>query len=136
MREDSFPRRTRTVPHHAVFAGVLLMISGVLNVLQGVTAIANDDVARSVGNFSFKFDLTAWGWIHVVVGAAVAFVGWAVYTGATWAKLIGVVIIAVAIAGNFMWLPYEPVWALLLMGIDVVAMWSLMRGPDEVTGRP
>lgn len=132
MRQASFPRPKKLVPHHSVFAGVLLMISGVLNVLQGITAIAGDQVDRQVGNYTFKFDLTAWGWIHVVVGAVVAFVGWAAYSGATWAKMTGVVIVGVAVVSNFMWLPYQPGWALVLIGVDVVALWSLIRGPDEV----
>ena len=107
------------------------MIGGVLNILQGITAIANDDVYKRIGNYTFKFDLTAWGWIHLVLGVAVAFVGWGAYTGAGWAKVTGVVIVALAIIGNFMWLPYQTGWALVLIAIDVVALWSLLRDPRD-----
>lgn len=107
------------------------MIAGALNILQGITAIANDDVYKRIGNYTFKFDLTAWGWIHLVVGVAVVFVGWGAYTAAAWAKVTGVVIVALAIVSNFMWLPYQTGWALVLIALGIVALWSLLAGPDE-----
>jgi hypothetical protein len=115
-----------------MFAGVLLMIAGVLNILQGITAIANDDVYAHVGNYTFKFDATAWGWIHLILGILVAIVGWGAYSGAIWAKVIGVVIVALAIISNFMWLPYQTWWAVVLIFVEVFALWSLLAGPDDV----
>jgi hypothetical protein len=132
MSQTSVPRSAASThaPNRAVFAGVLLMIAGVLNILQGITAIADDDVYRRVGNYTFKFDVTPWGWIHLVLGVLVALVGWAAYSGATWAKITGVVVVALAIVGNFMWLPYQTGWALILIAIDVLALWSLLGGND------
>lgn len=132
MSQASVPRGARTVPHRSVFAGVLLMVAGAMNALQGITAIANDDVYRQIGNYTFKFDVTAWGWIHLVLGLLVAFVGYGAYTGAGWAKVTGVVIIALAIVGNFMWLPYQPGWSIILIAVDVFALWSLLGSADTV----
>lgn len=132
MSKTSVPRTAASTrnPDRAVFAGILLMIAGALNVLQGITAIANDDVYRRIGNYTFKFDVTAWGWIHLILGLLVAGVGWGAYTGATWAKVSGVVIVALAIVGNFMWLPYQTGWAIVLIAIDILALWSLLGGMD------
>ena len=60
-----------------------------------------------------------------------AIVGWAAYTGATWAKAVGVVIVALAMIGNFMWLPYQTWWALTLIAIDGFALWSLIGQGHE-----
>lgn len=134
MSQASVPRTTPTrMPHHAVFAGVLLMISGIMNVFQGITAIANDDVYRQIGNYTFKFSTTSWGWIHLILGVLVAIVGWGAYTGALWARVAGVVIVAVAMVFNFMWLPYQTWWALVLLAIDGFALWSLIGHADETT---
>jgi uncharacterized membrane protein len=137
MTQASVPRRASTTPqpHHAVFAGVLLMISGIMNVFQGITAIATDDVYRQIGNYTFKFSTTSWGWIHLVLGVLVAIVGWGAYTGAAWAKVIGVVIVSIAMIGNFMWLPYQTWWALTLIAIDGFALWSLIGYGDEPATR-
>jgi hypothetical protein len=134
MSQATVPRTSSTTPHHAVFAGVLLMISGVMNVFQGITAIANDDVYRQIGNYTFKFSTTSWGWIHLILGLLVAFVGWGAYTGAAWAKVTGVVIVSIAMIGNFMWLPYQTWWALTLIAIDGFALWSLIGHADKPLG--
>jgi hypothetical protein len=130
-RGASVPRRPSSTPHRAVFAGVLLMIAGVMNILQGITAIANDDVYARIGNYAFKFDVTPWGWIHLVLGVLVVFVGWGAYTGATWAKITGTVVVSLAMIGNFMWLPYQTWWAVVLIAIDGFALWSLLGTADE-----
>lgn len=132
MSQTSVPRPATSArdPHRAVFAGVLLMIAGVMNALQGITAIANDDVYRRIGNYTFKFDVTAWGWIHLILGILVALVGWGAYSGAAWGRVTGVVVVALAIVGNVMWLPYQTAWSLVLIAVDVVALWSLLGGND------
>ncbi|NUR29086.1 MAG: hypothetical protein HOV83_25135 [Catenulispora sp.] len=131
MSQASVPRTTSTIPRRAVFAGVLLMISGVLNILQGITAIAKDDLYVHIGNYAFKFSTASWGWIHLILGILLVIVGWGAYAGATWARITGVVIIALAMIGNFMWLPYQTWWALTLLAIDGVALWSLIGRDDE-----
>ena len=131
MSQATVPRTTSRMPHHAVFAGVLLMISGIMNIFQGITAIANDDLYVHIGNYAFKFSTTSWGWIHLVLGVLVAIVGWGAYTGAAWAKVTGVVVISLAMIGNFMWLPYQTWWALILLAIDGFALWSLIGNDEE-----
>jgi hypothetical protein len=131
MSQATVPRTTSRVPHHAVFAGVLLMISGIMNIFQGITAIANDDLYVRIGNYAFKFSTTSWGWIHLVLGVLVAIVGWGAFVGATWARVTGVVIVSLAMIANFMWLPYQTWWALILLAIDGFALWSLIGHGDE-----
>jgi hypothetical protein len=131
MSQTSARRTTTTAPHRAVFAGILLMIAGVMNILQGITAIANDDIYARIGNYAFKFDVTPWGWIHLVLGVLVVFVGWGAYTGATWAKITGTVVVSLAMIGNFMWLPYQTWWAVVLIALDGFALWSLLGTADE-----
>lgn len=109
----------------AMFAGVLLAIAGLLDVLQGIGAIAKDDVYTQVGKYVFKFNLTSWGWIHLVLGVLVLAVAFGVLTGASWARLTGVVLASLSLIENFLWLPYQPWWALTLIGLDVFIIWAL-----------
>jgi hypothetical protein len=131
MSQTSARRTATTAPHRAVFAGVLLMIAGVMNILQGITAIANDDIYARIGNYAFKFDVTPWGWIHLILGILVVAVGWGAYSGATWAKVTGVVVVSIAMIFNFMWLPYQTWWALTLIAVCGFALWSLIGHDDE-----
>ncbi|MFE2285250.1 hypothetical protein ACFXDJ_13880 [Streptomyces sp. NPDC059443] len=109
----------------AMFAGVLMLVEGVLGILKGIVGIAKDDVYARVGDYTFKFDVTAWGWIHLVVGIVLAVVGAGILKGAAWARVTGVTIVALDIVLNFLWLPYTPLWALISIAIGVFIIWAL-----------
>ncbi|ORT59305.1 hypothetical protein [Streptomyces sp. CB03238] len=108
-----------------MFAGVLLMVGGVLGMLQGIAGIAEDDVYGRVGEYVFEFSVSAWGWIHLVLGLLVAAIGAGILSGAEWAKAIGVALAALAVIANFIWLPYQPVWAIVSIAIAVFVIWAL-----------
>ncbi|MFF8291368.1 hypothetical protein ACF068_19355 [Streptomyces sp. NPDC016309] len=108
-----------------MFAGVLMMVMGVLGMLQGIVGIAEDDVYGRVGEYVFEFSVSAWGWIHLGLGLLVALIGAGILSGAEWAKAGGVALAALAVIANFMWLPYQPVWAIVSIAIGVFVIWAL-----------
>ncbi|MCX5394937.1 hypothetical protein [Streptomyces sp. NBC_00094] len=108
-----------------VFAAVLLSVSGVLALLQGIAAIAEDDVYARVGNYVFEFDLTSWGWIHLILGIVIVLTGVGLFSGANWARVAGIGLAGLSMIANFLWLPYQPWWAITLLAIDVFIIWAL-----------
>ncbi|MFI9111049.1 DUF7144 family membrane protein [Streptomyces venezuelae] len=116
-----------------VFAAVLLSVSGVLAVLQGIAAIAEDDVYARVGSYVFEFDLTSWGWIHLILGIFVALTGVGLFKGANWARAAGICLAGLSVIANFLWLPYQPWWALTLMAINVFIIWALCASWSRTT---
>ncbi|QNE77672.1 hypothetical protein F0344_26485 [Streptomyces finlayi] len=108
-----------------MFAGVLLVVDGFLSVVKGIAGIASDDVYARVNNYVFKFDVSAWGWIHLILGVILLFVGWGILQGAGWARGAGVGLASLSIITNFVWLPYQPVWAIVSIAIDVFVIWAL-----------
>jgi hypothetical protein len=117
-----------------VFASVMLFVSGVLDILRGVMAIAQDDVFVTSQNYVFKFDLTSWGWIHLALGAVAVVVSLGLFTAATWARVVGVGIAALLIIANFLDIPYYPVWSLTLIALYGFVIWALcVAGPDTDT---
>ncbi|WP_445400549.1 DUF7144 family membrane protein [Streptomyces sp. LE64] len=123
--------RTGWVTGGTVFAGVLMLVSGVLAVLNGIAAIAEDDVYASVNDYVFEFDLTTWGWIHLVLGVLVALVGYGILKGADWARAVGVGLAALSVVLNFVWLPYQPLWALVAIAIGLFVIWALCSAPER-----
>ncbi|WP_228992864.1 hypothetical protein [Streptomyces sp. DH8] len=118
-----------------MFAGVLLLVDGILGVLKGIAGIASNDVYTRIDDYVFKFDVTSWGWIHLVLGVILVLVGVGILKGATWARVTGVVLASLNIVANFMWLPYTPVWAIVTIAIDVFVIWALCTdrwGPDDL----
>ena len=106
------------------FAGVLLIMVGLFHALQGIVALANDDIYAVTKNYVFKFDFTTWGWIHLILGLLVAGAGAGLFFGKTWARTVAVIAAAVSMIGSFMWLPHYPVWSLVIMALDVFVMWA------------
>jgi hypothetical protein len=108
-----------------VFAAVMMMAAGVFQALQGLVALANSEFYVVGTEYTFKFDVTAWGWIHLLVGIGVAAVGVFLYQGATWARWTGLVLVGLSMIANFLWLPYYPIWALIILALDVAVVWAL-----------
>src|SRR5690348_9725617 len=77
-----------------MFSGVLLMLAGFFGVINGVIALMNSSIYAVGENAIVLFDITQWGWIHLIVGGAVAGVGLVVMgTGALWARVLGVIVV-------------------------------------------
>ena len=53
------------------FAGVMMIIGGVLNFIYGLIAAVNDDWVVFTNRTHVAVDLTTWGWVHMVVGVVV-----------------------------------------------------------------
>jgi hypothetical protein len=108
-----------------IFAATMLMVVGAFQFFQGIAAIAKGDFFVAGPNYVYSFNTTAWGWIHLLIGAAVAVTGYFVYTGAGWARGAGIALAAFSALSQFFFLPYYPVWGLIIIAIDVFIIWSL-----------
>ncbi|GAA2573790.1 MULTISPECIES: DUF7144 family membrane protein [Streptomyces] len=108
-----------------VFAAVMLMIGGILGIMRGIAAIAEDEVFLSTPNYVFAFDLTSWGWIHLALGAVAVLVSMGLFQASTWARVGGVGIAGLIIIANFLSLPAYPVWSVVMIAISGFIIWAL-----------
>ena len=76
-------------------------------------------------NYIYTFDLTAWGWIHLLIGLALVAIGICLLLGQGWAQVAGIVVAAISALINFTWLPYSPLWAILVIAVDLLIIWAL-----------
>jgi hypothetical protein len=114
-----------------VFAGIAMVLIGAFHALQGLVALFNDDFYVVGQKWTFEFDLTTWGWIHLLVGVGVVVAGFFVFAGAAWARMVGIGVAALSALLNFMWLPYYPIWSLVVIALDVMVIWALsVHGRD------
>ncbi|MER5502419.1 MULTISPECIES: hypothetical protein [unclassified Streptomyces] len=111
------------------FAAVLMIFGGAMTIFEGIAAIAKDDVFVVARDYLFRFNLTGWGWIHLILGIVILIAGCALFTGAAWARVVGIVIAGLSGLANFLWLPYYPFWALVLIAINVFIIWALCADP-------
>ncbi|MEU1349129.1 hypothetical protein ACFYPA_21840 [Streptomyces sp. NPDC005775] len=113
------------------FAAVLMIFGGAMAILQGISAIAKDDVFVTTRNYVFQFNLTGWGWIHLILGIVIVLAGCALFTGAFWARAVGVVLAGLGALANFAWLPHYPLWSIVLIALDIFIIWALCAGSGE-----
>lgn len=109
----------------AMGGAILLVTVGLLEFFQGISAIAKDDVIAVGPEYTYAFDITTWGWVHLVLGVIVAGCGAALFTGATWARVGSILLCALSICVNFMWLPHYPAWAITIIALNAFVIWAI-----------
>ena len=114
------------------FAGVMLIIGGSLGLIFGIIAAVNDNWVVFTNRGQVSLDLSTWGWVHIIVGAIVVLAGFGVFTGNILARIIGVAVAVVSLIANFLWLPVYPVWAIIIITIDVLVIWALTAHGGEM----
>ena len=102
-----------------------MMITGLFNAMEGVVALARNEVYVLTPRYIFAFDLTTWGWIQIVLGIIVLAAGIGVVTGRLWGRVVGITIAALIMLANFAFIPYYPVWSMLIIALNVFVIWAL-----------
>lgn len=120
----------------AVFAGVVMIVGGAFQALEGLAGIVRDKWLVVLPQYIYALDLTLWGWLHLLVGLALLVIGVALLRGQTWARVAGLVAAVISAIMNFVWLPFSPWWALMIIAVDILIIWALasyLRQPTPVT---
>lgn len=114
------------------FAGVMMILMGFWWIIAGLVAIANDSFFVLTENYIFEFNVTTWGWIHLIFGIVVLFAGFGLFQAKTWARIVGVAVAVLAALIGFAWLPFYPVWGLAFIAISVAVIWSLTAHGEDI----
>jgi hypothetical protein len=109
------------------FAGTMLILIGMFQVIDGIAAIANDEFFLVGQNYTFDLDTSAWGWIHLLLGIGLIIAGWSIFAGRTWAAVVALTLAMLSAVANFFFIPYYPFWAILIIALNCWVIWSLTR---------
>jgi hypothetical protein len=131
MSTPAVPARSEGAVGLTVFAGTIMVLTGAFQAIQGLVALVNDSFYVVGQKWVFQVDVTTWGWVHLLLGALLVVAGVFLFRGAVWARTIGVILAGVSALANFAWLPYYPIWAVLVIALDVFVIWALtVHGRD------
>ena len=107
-----------------IFAAVLLAVIGFFNLLDGIAAIANSHIF--IGNAHYVVgDLRAWGWTMTIFGALQLLAAAGLWTGNQLARWFAVAVVGLNAIGQMFFIPAYPFWSLMIIAVDVVALWGL-----------
>jgi hypothetical protein len=109
------------------FAATMMLMIGIFQVIAGLSAILDDQFFVTTPNYVFDLDVTAWGWVHLIIGVLLVVAAWGLYSGSTWAAATALVLAVISAVANFFFVPYYPLWSLLVIALDVWVIWALTR---------
>jgi hypothetical protein len=109
------------------FAGVVMLMIGIFQILAGLAAIFEDQFFVVGREYAFDVDVTAWGWIHLILGVVVLLAGWGLFSAQTWARSVAVVLAVLSSIVNFFFIPYYPFWSLTMIALAVWVIYSLTK---------
>jgi hypothetical protein len=119
----------------AIFVGAILLLAGVLNLVDGLVALLNPRTAAVSPEGLVIWNLAAWGWIQTVLGVVMVAVSFGLFTAQEWARWIAIVIAvvnAIAVVGFF---TAYPLWAALVIALDVIVIYQLSMHWKQPAGR-
>jgi hypothetical protein len=119
--EVAEPRR------HFGVAATLLILSGLLTFFSGITGVIKGLFYGNVANYPFYFSVRGRGITEIIIGAAVVLVGFCLILGMQWARWVAVAIAAISAIANFMFLPYYPLWSIIVIALDIIIIWDCAR---------
>jgi hypothetical protein len=121
------------VAHHTsgwegwvAFAGVMMIVLGIFNIIDGFVALASDEVYLVPQDELLVWDFTTWGWALLVVGAVLLAAGIGVYRGRTWARAIGVILTGLNAVAHLAFVSAQPFWSVFIIFIDVIVIYALI----------
>lgn len=118
----------------ALFAGFLMILSGTFQIIEGLAAVFNGSFYVVGQNYAFQINTTTWGWIHIFTGIIVALAGLAIFSGQVWGRVIGIIIAIISALANFFFIPYYPIWAIMIITLDIFIIWALAGFTPEEAG--
>ncbi|HET6297171.1 MAG TPA: hypothetical protein VFG33_27545 [Kribbella sp.] len=109
------------------FAATLMILNGAFSTIAGLAALIDDQYFVVVRGYAFDLDVTAWGWIHLILGLAVVVAGFGLFSNATWAGVVAIVLAVLTAIDYFFFIPYAPFWSLLVIALSVWIIWAVTR---------
>jgi hypothetical protein len=140
LTEDAYASRARRAQGETsgaavgfiLFAAVMMIMAGVFQALQGLVGIFENEFYVPTRNYLFQFDATTWGWTHLLVGLLVAFAGWGLLSGRTWARVAAITLAVLSAIANFAFIPYYPFWSMLIIALDIFVIWAVAAHGGEL----
>ena len=111
----------------------MMIMIGFFQAFAGLAGIIENEFYVATPNYIFELDATTWGWVHLIIGIIILVAGFGLFTGAVWARTVGVILAGLSAIANFAFIPHYPVWSIVMIAVDITIIWALtVRGRDVV----
>ena len=107
-----------------VFAGIMMMIAAILNVIYGIAAISNSKFFIS-GQKYIVSDLKTWGWITLIIGIVMGIAAFSIWAGNQFGRWVGIIAASASAISALMSIPSYPLWSLAVFAVDILIIYGL-----------
>ncbi len=116
-------------------AGTLMVLGGLWGVIVGLVSLSTSHVfiTAPASGYTYSWSYHGWGWVELILGVVLFAVGVCVFLGMAWARYVGAGLAVLSAIAHFMFLPYTPLWSIIMIVIDAFIIWALLS-PRRVAG--
>jgi len=112
-----------------VFAGALLLIAGVLNIVYGIAAIGDSKFFTQNAEFIIS-GLNTWGWVHLIVGVLELVAAFSLFAGGEFGRWFGIFVASLNAIGALLAIPAYPFYSLAVFALAIIIVYKLAEGPE------
>jgi Short repeat of unknown function (DUF308) len=112
-----------------VFAGVLLLVAGVLNIIYGIAAIGDSKFFTENATYIIS-GLHTWGWILLIVGVLELVAAFSLFSGGEFGRWFGIFIGSLNAIASLIAIPAYPFWSLAIFALSIIIIYKLAEGPE------
>jgi len=113
-----------------LFAGILLVIGGVLNIIWGIAAIG--DAKFFIANQKYILSgLHTWGWVTLILGVIELVAGFSLSTGGGFGRWVGIIAAGLTSISALLSIPAYPFWSLCVFALSLIILYELAKAPDR-----
>jgi len=108
------------------FAAIVLLIAGIFDAIYGLMAVIGPDTAYFLTSENlFMMNVAGWGWWHIVIGALLIITALALFGGATWARVVAIILAILNAIGQLFMIPAQPWLSIILIVLDILVIYAL-----------
>jgi hypothetical protein len=108
------------------FAAMMMLLIGGFQVFAGLVALLDNSFFVAPREYFTDFNVDTWGWVHLVWGIIVFGAGLGLLGGVVWARILTVVLALITAIVNFAFIPYYPVWSIIVIALCIGVIWALV----------
>jgi hypothetical protein len=124
---DRAPGRHRgAVVGFTALAGTLMLLGGLWMITVAIVALSHGHVFNTAAAYTFRYNIRGWGWTELALGIVIFAAGMCVFLGMAWARYLGAFLAVLSAIANFVFIPYQPLWSIVLIALDAFIIWALL----------
>ena len=107
-------------------------MTGMISAFEGMVALFNRNYYVAGPNNVLVFDVTGWGWVHLIIGALLLLTGVALLFDATWARVATVIFAGIDVIAQLASIGFYPLWSVISITLCVLVIWAIVvHGNDS-----